>query len=128
MAILFRGNKANPPWLAQARDFCRAHGITVMGSGPNMLTVEAKTSERAAQIASRLASLGFKPVPNEDDAYTGMLDLSPDPDAIHTHLASLPSIFRAGLYRSESFRCFGRFAGFCCCMVPPKTTMKAENG
>jgi hypothetical protein len=88
MAILSRSNKANPPWLAQARDFCRANGITVMGWGPNMLTVEAKTSERAAQIASRLASLGFKPVPNVDDAYAGMLDLSPDPDAVRSHLAS----------------------------------------
>jgi hypothetical protein len=59
-----------------------------MGWGPNMLTVEAKTPERAAQIASTLAPLGFKPVPNEDDTYAGMLDLSPDPDAIRSHLAS----------------------------------------
>ena len=88
MAILSRGNRPDPPWLAPARDFCRANGITVMGWGPNMLTVEAKTPERAAQIASKLAPLGFKPVPNEDDAYAGMLDLSPDPDAVRSHLTS----------------------------------------
>jgi Bacterial PH domain len=88
MAILSRGNRSKPPWLAQARDFCRANGITVLGWGPNMLTVEAKTSERAAQIASKLAPLGFRPVANEDDAHAGMLELSPDPDAIRSHLAS----------------------------------------
>jgi hypothetical protein len=88
MAILSRGNKANPPWLPQAREFCRANGITVMGWGPNLLTVEAKSPGRAAQIASQLAQLGFKTIPNEDDAYAGMLDLSPDPDAIRSHLAS----------------------------------------
>jgi hypothetical protein len=53
-----------------------------------MLTVEAKTPERAAQITSKLAPLGFKPVPNDDDGYAGMLDLSPDSDAIRSHLAS----------------------------------------
>jgi len=88
MAFLSRGNKANPPWLAQAREFCRANGISVMGWGPNLLTVEAKSSERASQIATQFAPLGFKPIPNEDDAYAGMLDLSPDPDAIRSHLAS----------------------------------------
>jgi hypothetical protein len=88
VAILSRRNKVNPPWLAQARDFCRANGIAVMGWGPNILTVEAKTPERAAQMASKLAPLGFKPVPNEDDAHAGMLDLSPDPDTFRSHLAS----------------------------------------
>lgn len=59
-----------------------------MGWGPNLLTVEAKSPERATHIASQFAQLGFKPLPNEDNAYAGMLDLSPDPDAIRSHSAS----------------------------------------
>lgn len=59
-----------------------------MGWGPDLLTVEAKSPERAELIASRLAQLGFKPIPNEDNAYAGMLDLSPNPEAVQSKTAS----------------------------------------
>jgi hypothetical protein len=49
MAIFSRREK--PPWLDEARNFCRSAGITIMGWGPNLLTVEAKSPERAEQIA-----------------------------------------------------------------------------
>ncbi len=53
-----------------------------MGWGPDMLTVEAKSQERAAEIAAQLGQLGFKAIQNEDNAYAGMLDLSRNPEAI----------------------------------------------
>lgn len=40
-----------------------------MGWGPHTLVVEAKSSERAAEISSQLADLGFQPVPDPDDDY-----------------------------------------------------------
>jgi len=60
-----------------------------MGWGPNMLTVEAKTDERAAEIATQLATLGFKVIQNDDNAEAGILDLSKNPAAIQTQIASL---------------------------------------
>ena len=52
-----------------------------MGWGPDLLTVEAKSPDRAKEIAAQLAQFGFKAVRNEDDAYAGMLDLSKNPEA-----------------------------------------------
>lgn len=40
-----------------------------------MLTVEAKSPERAHEIASKLGQLGFKVVTDEDDANAGLLNL-----------------------------------------------------
>jgi|SRR5579871_575938 len=79
--------KENPSWLPEAREFCRCSGIKIMGWGPDMLTVEAKSEERAQEIASQLAQLGFKPMRNEDNDYAGLLDLSKNPEAIHAKLA-----------------------------------------
>jgi hypothetical protein len=81
--------KENPPWLQEARDFCRTSGITIVGWGPDMLTVEAKTEARAAEIASQLGQLGFKVVKDEDNAYAGLLDLSKNPAAVQAKIVSL---------------------------------------
>ena len=72
---LFSRSK-DPLWLASAREFCSARKITIMGWGPNNLVVEAKSPERAAEISAELASLGFRPVPDPEDAYAGILTLS----------------------------------------------------
>jgi hypothetical protein len=66
----------NPPWLDSAREFCKAQNITIMGWGQHALVVEAKSSERAAEISTQLASLGFQPVADPADAYAGILTLS----------------------------------------------------
>ena len=50
-----------------------------MAWGPNTLVVEAKSQERAKEIASQLGRLGFKVVEDEGDAYAGMLSLSRNP-------------------------------------------------
>jgi hypothetical protein len=55
----------NPPWLDAAREFCRTRNITIMGSGSHALIVEAKFPERAAEVSTQLASLGFQPVPDQ---------------------------------------------------------------
>jgi len=68
--------KPDPTWLASAREFCRANNITISAWGPHALVVEAKSSERAAEISTQLSSLGFTPVPDPDDAYAGLLTLS----------------------------------------------------
>lgn len=82
LTYTFDMSKSNPDWLPQVRDFCRGAGIKIMGWGPDLVTVEAKSPERAKEIALQFASLGFKPIQNEDDAYAGMLDLSRNPDAV----------------------------------------------
>lgn len=81
MAILVRG-KEKPPWLDPARDLCRRSGISVVGWGPNLLTVEAKSPTRAAEVANQLGQLGFKVVKDEDDENAGLLSLSQNPDAL----------------------------------------------
>ena len=43
---------------------------------------EAKSPDRAREIASQFGQFGLKIVENEDDAYAGLLNLSPDPGAI----------------------------------------------
>jgi hypothetical protein len=72
--------KSDPAWLPAAREFCRTTGINIMGWGPNLLTLEAKSPDRAREIASQLGQFGLKIVENEDDAYAGLLNLSPDPE------------------------------------------------
>jgi hypothetical protein len=82
-------SKETPAWLAEAREFCRSSGIKIMAWGPDLLTVEAKSDDRAKQIASQLGQLGFKVIPSEDDGYAGMLSLSKNPSAIQTKTSSL---------------------------------------
>jgi hypothetical protein len=69
-------SKGKPDWLQEARDFCRGAGITIMAWGPETLVVEAKSPERAKEIASQLAQLGFAAVEDEGDSDAGMLTLS----------------------------------------------------
>src|SRR5215469_17824398 len=88
MAIFARGARETPDWLPQAQDFCRSAGINIMGWGPNLLTVEAKTRESAHSIASQLSQLGFKVVESEDNAYAGVLDLSKNPEAVQAKINS----------------------------------------
>jgi len=85
MALVAR-NK--PDWLDETRAFCRTSGIKIMCWGPDVLTVEAKSPDRAAEIARQLSQLCFKPIPNEDDAYAGMLDLSRNPEAVQSQTAT----------------------------------------
>jgi hypothetical protein len=80
--------KPNPPWLEETRDFCRSAGIKIMGWGPDLLTVEAKSPARAGEIAAQLAPLGLKPVPDDDNAYAGLLDLAKNPAAIQAQKTS----------------------------------------
>ena len=77
MALFSR--KGKPRWLDQARAFCGTAGITIMAWGPEHLVVEAKSADRAREIADQLAPLGFTAMPNEEEAYAGILDLSHDP-------------------------------------------------
>jgi hypothetical protein len=72
---LFSRSK-NPPWLDSAREFCKARSITIVVWGPHALVVEAKSSERAAEVSTQLANLGFQPVADPDDSYAGILTLS----------------------------------------------------
>ena len=72
---LFSRSK-NPPWLDSAREFCNARNITIVGWGSHALVVEAKSTERAAEISIQLSSLGFQPVVDPEDSYAGILTLS----------------------------------------------------
>jgi hypothetical protein len=81
------GNQ-NPPWLQETRDFCRNSNITIVGWGPDLLTVEAKSTARANEIAAQLAPFGLQPVPDDDNAHAGLLDLSKNPAAIQAQKAS----------------------------------------
>jgi hypothetical protein len=78
---MFAHGSAAPPWLNETQQFCQSAQITIMGWGPNLLSVEAKSPQRAQQIASQLAPLGFHIIENEADAYAGILNLSPNPAA-----------------------------------------------
>ena len=77
--ILVHMGKQNPAWLQETCDFCDSSGIKIVGWGPELLTVEAKSDARASEIASQLGQLGFKPIKDEDNAYAGLLDLSKNP-------------------------------------------------
>jgi len=88
MAIFAHAKKEKPAWLGEARKLCRDAGIAIVGWGPDMLTVEAKSPDRAKEIAAQLGPLGFRVVENEDNAYAGLLDLSLHPEAIQAKLAS----------------------------------------
>ena len=78
----------NPSWLEEARELCRRAGIKIAGWGPDMLTVEANSPDRAREIASELGRLGFKAVESEDDTQAGMLSLSRNPAAVIARIAS----------------------------------------
>jgi hypothetical protein len=94
MAILVReNNREKPLWLDATRDFCRRAGISVVGWGPDLLTVEAKSSARATEIAIQLGQLGFKVVKNEDDEYAGLLSLSQNPDAVQAAIHQRTATF-----------------------------------
>ncbi len=80
--------KRDPTWLPEARQFCRDSGIKIMAWGPDLLTVEAKSTERAKEIVSKLGQLGFKVVEDEDDSYAGMLSLSLNPAAVKEKIVS----------------------------------------
>jgi hypothetical protein len=83
-----RMNNPDPVWMDSARRFCRESGIQIMGWGTDILLVEAKSPERAKQIASMLGQFGFKAIEDEDDAYAGILSLSINPVAVQEKIAS----------------------------------------
>ena len=68
--------KADPDWLPQVREFCRTAGITVMAWGPETLVVEAKSDQRAEEIAQQMRQLGFGVVPDDNDRDAGILTLT----------------------------------------------------
>jgi hypothetical protein len=113
--ILMPMRKQNPAWLPEAREFCRRSGIKILGWGPDVLTLEAKSEERAKEIASQFAQLGFKHIRNEDDDYAGLLDLSKNPEAIHARIASIDTSRRRGVERIVplilAFISLGSFVG-----------------
>lgn len=84
---------AKPPWLDEIRDFCRRSGISVVAWGPNLLTVEAKSTTRATEIANQLGQLGFKVVKDEDDEHAGLLSLSRNPDAVQAAIQRRTAMF-----------------------------------
>lgn len=69
-------SRTDPAWLPEARDLCRSAGISIVGWGPEALTVEAKSAARAGEIAAQFAQLGFRPMADEDDESAGLLTLS----------------------------------------------------
>lgn len=87
MAIL-APSRGKPAWLEETRAFCKTAGIKIMGWGPDLLTVEAKSAARSSEIAAQLGQLGFRVVENEDNVNAGLLDLSRNPEAIRAAIAS----------------------------------------
>lgn len=89
MAILVRSNREKPPWLDETREFCKGANIKIVGWGPDLLTVEAKSPSRAQEIACQLGNLGFHVIENEYDSDAGLLDLSKNPLAVQAKIASI---------------------------------------
>ena len=79
-----------------ARQLCREAGIEIMMWGPDSLVVEAKSEERANEIASQLGRFGLKTVADQDEARAGMLTLSLNPQAVRTRIASFDISRRPG--------------------------------
>jgi hypothetical protein len=73
---LFSRNLETPAWLDQTRESCRSVGMNIAAWGPHAPVVEAKSSERAAEIANHLAHFGSEPVQDENYAYAGLLTRS----------------------------------------------------
>lgn len=71
-------DKKDPSWLENAREFCRSAGISIMAWGPRVLVVEAKSAERAREIAAQMEPLGFEAIEDDADRQAGMLSLSKD--------------------------------------------------
>jgi hypothetical protein len=68
--------REKPAWLQEATAFCHNLGIKIVAWGPDVLVVEAKSEDRAKEIASQLWQLGFKAINDEGDAFAGLLSLS----------------------------------------------------
>jgi len=59
MSLFSRPN--NPPWLDTAREFCKAHDITIMGWGPHSLVVEAQSRNSLLKFLPNSPILAFNP-------------------------------------------------------------------
>jgi hypothetical protein len=68
VATFAGASKENPSWLLEASEFCRSAGIKIMAWGPDLLTFEAKSPDRAWEIATKLAQFGFKTIKNRISA------------------------------------------------------------
>jgi|SRR5580692_5996581 hypothetical protein len=68
VATFAGASKENPSWLLEASEFCRSAGIKIMAWGPDLLTFEAKSPDRAWEIATKLAQFGFKTTKNRISA------------------------------------------------------------
>lgn len=87
MAIL-APSKGKPDWLDEARAFCRDNRIKIAGWGPDLLTVESGSPQRASEIASQFAQIGFHVVENAESSEAGLLDLSRNPQAVQNKIAA----------------------------------------
>ena len=87
MAIL-APSKGKPDWLDEARAFCRDNSIKIAGWGPDLLTVESGSPQRASEIASQFAQIGFHVVENAETSEAGLLDLSRNPQAVQNKIAA----------------------------------------
>lgn len=87
MAIL-ASSKGKPDWLDEARTFCRDNGIKIAAWGPDLLTVESGSPQRAREIASQFAQIGFHVVENAENSDAGLLDLSRNPQAVQNKIAA----------------------------------------
>ena len=86
-------SKQEPAWLPEAQQFCRNSGIKIVGWGPDTLTVEAKSEDRAKEIASQLGQLGFKAIKNEDNTLHQERVVSQKSGTGRGNLTMMPALF-----------------------------------
>jgi len=67
VATFAGASKENSSWLLET-SICRSAGIKIMAWGPDLLTFEAKSPDRAWEIATKLAQFGFKTIKNRISA------------------------------------------------------------
>jgi len=117
MAILTRAQD-RPAWLDETSNFCKSARITIVAWGPNGLLVEAKSPERAKEIASQLGQLGFKVIENEDNDYAGILELSQNPAAVQAAIqAEIASFDVSRRHLGEQIEPI--FLAFCSLLLVP---------
>jgi hypothetical protein len=75
-------SKSTPAWLAETKQYCESAGIPIVAWGPNLITVEARGSVRAKEVATQMGALGFQEIPCAGNVRAGLLDLSKDPIAL----------------------------------------------
>lgn len=111
---------------------CRCAGVEIVAWGEDALGVLMQSPDRAQQIASLLAHLGFQPMEqNENDADAGLLTLSRNPAATRAKVASfnvsrrrLDELLQPLVWAAASIACLYGSAGG----RPPASRLKAVLG